>query len=167
MKNPNVEIWRKALPKLQASKLGSFAQNLHKSPKLLKLLKDLIKIMENMKVNVERLKLTSGCKWRRNNLLPPTLGPFIGGWPDHLRQPNVKPKPCNVRRPKVTFGGRTFAFLPCCFSFKTQVFETWKQVKIPWTIYALPFSRVPTPKIPPDYRNSDAGLEPGITFSPP
>ena len=52
MKDPNVEILRKALPKLQASKRGSFAQNLPKSPNLLKLLKDLMKIMENMKVNV-------------------------------------------------------------------------------------------------------------------
>ena len=118
----------------------------------------------------EGVGLTSGWRWKQNIILPPTWRPFIGGWPDHLRRPNVNPKPCKVRRPKLTFGGRTCPFLPWLFSFKNSFsfnLKPLKQVKIHKKTYVLPFSRVPTPEIPPDYRNSDAGLEPGITFSPP
>jgi len=59
-----------------------------------------------------------------NTLLSPTFGPFIGGWPDHLRQPNVKPQPCHVRRPKVTFGGRTLHFSLVAFLSKLNAFNT-------------------------------------------
>ena len=42
-------------------------------------------------------------------------GPFYSGWPDHVRGPNVPPHACHVRRPNLTFGGRTWTSLTHAF----------------------------------------------------
>ena len=59
-----------------------------------------------------------------NTLLSPTFGPLIGGWADHLRQPNVNPKPCNVRRPNLCISP-LLLFLSQLISF-----TTWKHSKL-------------------------------------
>ena len=52
-----------------------------------------------------------------------------------FRGPNVPPKRMHVRRPNLTFGGRTWVFLQCYFHAKTHLVSYFKTLKFMKTFY--------------------------------